>query len=191
MDATRLLNFLSIFLPIFFITGCTQPLNDRPTLGGSYVSPTFRKKSQPAIPLDSPTEHLLANTPKPRSAWTPTQYIAPFDGVVHGHTFTLRAPMGQFTYPRIYGLYPTTLTSLDPQSTPWIKQLWHSCNELGRSFLGSDFSVLSLTFTGQLTKPVTSPTLPWKRTDTHDAWSSGFPVSPNSTQNPNEDLADD
>lgn len=191
MDATRLSYLLGIFLLIFLIVGCTQPLNDRPTLGGSYISPTFREPSPYATSLDSPAEHLLANTPKPRSAWKPTQYIAPFDGVVHGHTFTLGASMGRFTYPRIYGLYPTTLTSLDPQPTPWIEQLWHACNELGRSTIGADISFLYLTYTGQLTKPVTSPTLPWKRTNTHDTWSSGFPSHAQPPQHTEEDQADD
>ena len=154
--------------------GCTQPLNARSTLGGSYLSPTFRTSSTAHNPLESPAIFLLGTTPKPRSAWTPTQYLAPFDGVVHTPTMmALKAPK-RTDLPRPYGRYPSADDVLSMQSSLWFDDVLFTFSELGRSVFGTPYAAGYFTYAGYLSKQITSPRTPWKRTRA-DGWSSGFP----------------
>jgi len=177
-DSMNYLRILLMLMPMILVllAGCTQPLNSRPTLGGSYISPTFRSIPSPPAALDRPAQHLLATTPKPKSAWTPTQYLAPMDGVVHSPMLRVFAPIKRTVSPRVYGRYPTPADALKPQTTTWIEDILIAINEYGRSFLGTPYAIGYLTFTGKLTAPLISPQ-PWKRTETANTWSSGHPTS--------------
>ncbi len=181
------LRILLILIPILLglLVGCTQPLNSRPTLGGSYTSPTFRPSPVPPAALDRPARHLLATTPKPRPAWTPTQYLAPMDGVVHSPMLRALTPIKRTTPPRVYGRYPTPTDALKPQTTTWIEDILITINEYGRSFLGTPYAIGYLTFNGKLTEPLVSPQ-PWKRTETANTWSSGYPASSQTLEPANE-----
>ncbi len=161
---------------LILLVGCTQPINSRPTLGGSYISPTFRPNTTTPTALEHPARHLLASTPKPRSAWTPTQYLSPMDGTVHSPMLRILAPLKRADPPRVYGRYPTPTDALDPQSTAWIEDLLITIDEYGRSLLGTPYAIGYFTLTGKLTEPLISPQS-WKRTETANTWSSGYPTT--------------
>ncbi len=172
------MNCSHLLIPVLLglLVGCTQKLNDRPTLGGAYLSPTFRLNISTPTPLDRPSEDLFASTPKPRSGWAPTQYLAPVDGVVHWPMLRILAPLKRTDPPRVYGRYPTLADALNPQTTAWIEDLLMTIDEYGRSFLGTPYAIGYFTLTGKLTEPLISPQ-PWKRTETANTWSSGYPTA--------------
>ncbi len=158
------------------LVGCTEPLNDRPTLGGSYIPPTFRTSSTTPTVLEHPSQHLLSTTPKPRAAWTPTQYLAPMDGVVHSPILMVLAPIKHTDPPRVFGRYPTPTDALKLSATTWIEDLFITIDDYGRSFIGTPYAIGYFTFTGKLAEPLLSPQS-WKRTETANTWSSGYPAS--------------
>ena len=144
-------------LSLLVLTGCTQPINNRSTLGGVYRSPTFRHDTNAHTDLQTPSQHLLASTPKPRVDWLLTQYISPMDSVVHSPILAFSLAVKKTDPPRIYGLFPTIYDALFiPQTTTnlWINDVLITCNELGRSFIGSPYAFGYLTATGNLTKPL-------------------------------------
>lgn len=175
---------LSIFClsGITALTGCTQTLNDRPSLGGSYISPSFLAQPDLDDEPRSQTNLLLSSSPRIRSAWTPTQYINPLDGVVHAQELVIHAPLNHDDAPRVYGRFPSTDDVLSLKGTPWIDDLFITIDELGRSFIGTPYAVGYLSFTGQLGSPVSSPRQPWKRTRS-GGWSSGYPAPKEPTEN--------
>lgn len=176
-----------ILLLLVALTGCTQGLNDRPTLGGSYLSPTFRQHTDNHTAIKNPAQHLLTTTSKPRAEWTPTQYISPMDSVVHLPTLTLYQLPKKTDLPRIYGRYPTTNSALYMQkSAPiaWINDALITFYDLGRSFIGAPYALGYLAVTGKLTDPVESPAQSYKRTETANTWSSGFPTQQETTEEP-------
>lgn len=158
------------------LSGCTQPLNNRITLGGSYISPTFATQAPPQ--LDDPIS-------RPHNQWTPTRYISPMDGVVHTPTWSLTQFPKRTDPPRLYGRYPT-VTDAAQRTTysgmPWLNQILFSVDELGRSFIGTPYAVGYGIISGKITKPMLSPVENWKRTDQTQGWSTGYP-SPKPTTN--------
>ena len=170
------------------LSACTHPLNDRLTLGGTHTPPTLANTTT-TPPPQANASALFASPPTPRSSWTPTQYIAPLDGVVHSWTLTLSPPINKKAPPRILGLYPTandalawyqpirqTQTNAIPPALIWINDAINTLNDLGRSFIGTPYALGYLAVTNQLSEPTTSPARVWKRTETKDQWSSGFPT---------------
>ncbi len=170
------------------LSACTHPLNDRLTLGGSHTPPTLSQAPTTSPPPANASE-LFASPPIPRSSWTPTQYIAPLDGVVHSWALSLSPPYKNTAPPRILGLYPTANDALTwyapihqtqsasvPPALIWINDAINTLNDLGRSFIGTPYALGYLAVTNQLTEPTTSPARVWKRTETKDQWSSGFPT---------------
>ncbi len=185
-------SFLFI-LSVLLLSGCTQPLNDRPTLGGIYRSPTFITQPQSHTALENPSQHLLASTPKPRIDWSPTQYIAPMDSAAHSPTLALFGMVKKTDPPRIYGRYPTTNDALYMQqsaSIAWINDALFTIYDLGRSFIGSPYAFGYRTATGKIAEPMISPSQPYKRTQTADTWSSGFPTPQPMPQIDTEETAD-
>ena len=179
-----------LILTLTLLGGCTEPLNDRPTLGGVYHSPTFAAQPQNHTALENPSQDLLATTPKPRIDWSPTQYIAPMDSVAHSPTLALFGMVKKTDPPRIYGRYPTINDALFySTSSPaiWINDVLFTFYDLGRSFIGSPYAFGYRTATGKLAEPMISPSQPYKRTQTADTWSSGFPTP----QAPPEDTVDE
>jgi len=177
------------------LSACTHPLNDRLTLGGAHTPPTFSDTATTPPPNASGRD-LFSITPTPRSSWTPTQYIAPLDGVVHSWALTLSPPVNKKAPPRILGLYPTAndalawyqpirpnQTATIPPALIWINDAINTLNDLGRSLFGTPYTLGYLTVTNQLTEPTTSPARVWKRTETRDQWSSGFPTPASSNTN--------
>lgn len=158
-------------LLLLAMTGCSQALNDRITLGGSNLPPVFDESTHGAR-TGAPV--LFGEGPTPRSAWTPTIYIAPFDGVVHGHDLILRARLDKFSAPREYGRYPTRRDALALQSSGWLDDLMMTLDELGRSFVGTPYALVYWTWAGELCRPEQSP-FPYKRT-AQVGWASGFPA---------------
>ena len=163
------------------LVGCTQPLNNRITLGGSYRSPSFRAIL--TTPQSSETG-LLEFSPKPRAPWTPMQYIAPIDSVVHTPTLLLFALPKKSDTARTYGRFPTSSDAIELNSTSSSKDLLITLSELGRTFIGTPYAIGYLTITGHLTEPMESPARPWKRTQVADNWSSGYPTPPNQLNDP-------
>tara|TARA_R110002072_G_scaffold42064_21_gene119076 strand:+ start:396293 stop:396877 length:585 start_codon:yes stop_codon:yes gene_type:complete len=171
------------------ISACTHPLNARLTLGGAHTPPTFVQSKPTTPPPPATGRDLFATTTPPRSNWTPTQYIAPLDAVVHSWALTLLPPVNKKAPPRILGLYPTandalawyqpirqTQTAAIPPALIWINDAINTLNDLGRSFIGTPYAFGYLVATNQLAEPTTSPARVWKRTETQDQWSSGFPT---------------
>ncbi|MBL4698650.1 MAG: hypothetical protein JKX70_07440 [Phycisphaerales bacterium] len=173
MPSRSFINILFITAVCAMLAGCTQPLNNRITLGGSYRSPSFRAVSTTQQSTDT---GLLDSTPKPRAHWAPTRYIAPIDSVVHTPTFQLFALPKKSDTARIYGRFPTPPDSIELNSANWSKDLLITLSELGRSIVGTPYAIGYLTITGQLNKPVASPARPWKRTQAKNNWSSGYPT---------------
>ncbi len=165
------------------LAGCSQTLNDRLTLGGAQLPPTFDgpvpgARTGPAV--------LFGADPRPRSAWTPTTYIAAFDGVVHGHTFVLRAPLEKVSTPREYGRFPTRRDALALQSSGWFEDLMMTIDELGRSFIGTPYAIGYWVWVGEIDEPTLSPS-PYKRT-AGVGWASGYPAPPADEHKPRGDL---
>lgn len=156
---------------VFAIAGCTQPLNDRPTLGGLYTSPTLRLGATPQIRRFDPLlgEALIMD----RSRWGVTQFIVPYDGVVHAQTLRIEPPLRHSNTARVYGRYPSVISALDPQSRSWGQDLRFAVSELGRSVIGTPFLIVYFGWNGELIRPSVSPS-PYKRTR-QDDWSSGSP----------------
>ncbi len=186
--AIRRSTYIVLFLiALIKLTGCTQPLNDRLTLGGSYLSPTLGKHSDNHTSLETPSQSLLASTPKPRADWTPTQYISPMDSVAHSQTFLIFVPPKKTDRPRIYGRFPTRRDALKSHSSPTIVRINDTLitfYELGRSLIGAPYALGYLTITGKLTEPVASPSQSYKRTETANTWSTGFPTLQAPTKEP-------
>jgi hypothetical protein len=188
MTLRSLTTFYILLFCITSVCGCASGLNDRLAIGGSYVSPTFRSDGISGIKTSSQSQHIFSSHASPRAMWTPTQYIAPMDSVVHSNEFTLHAPLKRDAPPRVYGRYPSASDTLTMQATSWMDDLLITIDELGRSFIGTPYAVGFLTVTGQMNKLVLSPRQPWKRT-TATSWSSGYPSQPQSTEH--EDTTDD
>jgi len=169
---------LLLLFTLPLLSGCAQPLNNRPTLGGSFLPPTFKPAPPPSIPLDRPAQALFADPPRSRLDWTPRQYISPMDAVVHTPLLQIFEPIRKADPARVYGRYPTPNDALDFQSTKWHKDLALTIDEYGRSLLGLPYALGYFTITGQLNTPIGSPMRPWKRTNTQNTWSSGYPTPP-------------
>jgi len=173
MKLTKPSHITLLAMAALVLTGCTQPLNNRITLGGSYISPTFTTQARsqtPSLPD--------AQASRPRNQWTPIRYISPMDGVVHSPTWALTRIPKRTDPSRLYGRYPTiddaALRTVH-SNMPWINQTLFTIDELGRSFIGTPYAMGYLTVTGRLTKPMLSPTQNWKRTDQTQGWSTGYP----------------
>jgi len=154
------------------LTGCSHPSNDRITLGGSYVPPSLRQDPL-AIDLE-PDPVLFGLEPAPRSQWDPIIYLVPFDGVVHGHLFQVRAPIGKTSTPREYGRFPTRRDALRPQSSSWGEDIVTTIGELGRSVIGTPYALVYFAVTGKLGEPTLSPRA-YKRTPRVE-WATGSPA---------------
>lgn len=171
---------------MIILSGCSQPLNDRLTLGGSYLSPTFQSHVDSTTDSHDHQNLLFSEPPNPRSAWSPSQYITPMDGVVHSYELIIHPPLDRDDPPRVYGRYPTVADVLNIQSTSWIEDLLITIDELGRSFIGTPYAIGYTTLTGKANQPITSPRHPWKRR-VAGGWSTGYPDSKHSMKgNENE-----
>lgn len=153
--------------------GCTHTANDRLTLGGNYRSPSL---FEPPTPPSPPAPHpgLMAATVPDRADWAPTTFLAPFDGVVHGHLLRVFPAYRSTTPPRTFGRYPTTADALDPQAYAYSVDVWYTISEYGRSSIGSDYSFFYLLSRGELFDEMLSP-FPYKRSRS-GAWSPGHPA---------------
>jgi hypothetical protein len=162
-----------LIFAILTLAGCTQPTNDRLSLGGLYITPTF----QTPKPENTPnTPQLFAATPKPRTAWESTIYTSPYDGVAHSRLMRTLPPLKRDDTPRSYGRFPTTDDALSEQSNSSTQDLTFAIQEMGRTFIGTPFALGYFLTTGQLTTPSIAPDRSWKRTR-QDGWSSGHPNS--------------
>lgn len=181
------MRMFTIFLlfTLFALIGCTQPLNDRITLGGNSTPPTFRDM-QSSTRTNQPTQ-LLGSISKPRTTWKTTRYIAPLDGVVHVYELVIPSTPGRTASPRIYGRFPTVNDVLNPQATPWLGDVLLAFAQFGRSFIGTPYAFVYMTVTGNLAKPGFSPHEIWKRTSS-TTWSTGYPsAAPTAQENPPHD----
>jgi len=154
--------------------GCQSPNQNRITLGGSFISPSFRTPNSAQHYELGNGHDLLSETARPRSQWEPTQYIAPFDGVAHQPHFIVSKPLKKRDLPRRYGKFPTVNDVLDNQSTSWMSNLMISIDELGRSFIGTPYIISIRLAHLNPTEPLISPYLTWKRSN-YSSWSSGHP----------------
>jgi len=173
----RLKTGMPLMIALCMLWGCTQPLNDRLTLGGNFITPTFRASniSDPTNPeISAPT--LLAATPKPRDAWTPIQYISPYDGVVHSPLLRVRPPHKHLDTPRNYGLYPTIHDASYSQSLTYEKDLSEPLKALGRTVVGTPYALTQFILSGELTAPSDAPFRVWKRAKP-SRWSTGNPLA--------------
>lgn len=161
------------------MVGCTQPINDRLTIGGTYLPPTFAQHPEPKSSPDERPVLLFDHPTRSHDQWTPVQYLSPMDGVAHGHTFAL-SPLIKHTDPdRIYGRYPTpqSVLAYHPDTLgSWINEVFFWCDELGRSFIGTPYAIGYLTISGHLDEPILSPIQNWKRTNQIQEWSTGYPT---------------
>lgn len=170
-----------IFITMLVLSGCTQPLNDRITLGGQFTPPTFQDIHP--TPTINHNPQLLNSVSRPRTSWKTTQYIAPLDGVVHTFEMVIPSTPNRRASPRIYGRFPTINDALDPQTTPWVGDVFYAFIQFGRSFIGTPYAIAYMTITGDINEPVFSPHENWKRTASN-TWSTGFPAA---TPAPQED----
>lgn len=174
MSHSRSWLLLCLLFAMLAISGCTQPMNDRITLGGSYLSPSLAPDSMREPPKSASL--FEARVTPDRSRWRVIQFIVPFDGAVHTETLRVEPPLLPSSTARFYGRYPSGSDVLDPQSHSWVQDLGFTCSELGRSLLGSPFLIGYMAWHGDLTRPSLSPK-PYKRTQQND-WSSGSPATP-------------
>ena len=169
---------ISILVMSLYLSGCTQPLNDRLTIGGRFVSPSLNTAISGQTQSTAPV--LFSETVPERSGWRSTTFVVPFDGVVHGQTLVLLPPLRPDAPARAYGRFPTRIDALDPQRRGWAGDFFESGRELGRSLVGTLYAVGYLVWNGELERPALSPT-PYKRTR-QDEWSSGQPARSASEQ---------
>ncbi|MEZ6163029.1 MAG: hypothetical protein R3B67_01170 [Phycisphaerales bacterium] len=151
--------------------GCTQNSNDRISLGGGFVPGCIGESQSFVNEKQDPELFSLGSTV--RGAWTPTQFVAHFDGTVHDPTMVLLPPLSTKMSAREYGRFPEAGDVLDPQSHSWGEDMWETVRELGRSTIGSVFAVGYLTWNNGLGQEQVSPR-PYKRTQ-QDEWASGMP----------------
>lgn len=170
----RLFPLTLMILACAMLSGCVYEKNDRLTIGGTYRSPTlFDPVSIKGITNGDPT--LFRGIGRDRASWSPTPFVAHFDGVVHGHMLRVFPATRPEAPARAYGRYPTISDALDPQSIGYTPDLWYTIREYGRSSIGSDYSFLYLLTRGELFEDMMSP-FPYKRTQ-DSGWSSGQPAT--------------
>lgn len=162
-----------LFLVCGTQAGCVYEKNERLTLGGAYRSPAIFETERPPAGFGH-APGLFEHTPSDRANWATTPFVAPFDGVVHGHLLRVFPANRPGTPARAYGRYPTIADALDPQSHGYTPDLWYTLSEYGRSSLGADYSFLYLLTKGHLFEDMMSP-FPYKRTHS-TGWSSGRPA---------------
>lgn len=151
--------------------GCAYHANARLTLGGRQLPPTFDPDPKAATQT---SPDLFGDAPTPRSTWAPTLYIAPFDGVVNGYALRMLPRHGKSTTPRRYGRFPRRSDALRAQSWGWARDVRETFHELGRALIGTPYALITLGFSGELGRPIMSPT-PYKRTP-RQGWASGRPA---------------
>lgn len=193
MAIRRSITLVLLSILLIGMVGCTQPLNDRITLGGSYLSPTFR--SQNSAQEDSFPPQLFESTPSSRNGWSPTRYISPVDEVVHAPVYRIMVSPSKKAYPRIYGRFPTPRNALIYHAPPlkvWVTDSFNTIFEIGRSVIGTPFAIGSYALSGHLGEPGVSPIKSYKRTNTSNNWSSGFPTPSEQIEQPtDEELSDE
>ena len=167
----RLIHTPPIAIASLILSGCTPNLNDRPTLGGSYQSPSINPSGATVVQHDAPS--MMLDRHPDRSRWEPTQFVAHFDGVAHGQSLVLPPPLTTEMPPRMYGRFPSEGDVLDAQTRSWGDELMAWTQELGRSTIGSAYAIGYLAWNNLLGRASYSPT-PYKRSD-QDQWSSGSP----------------
>jgi hypothetical protein len=172
MAMPRLIQVFLVMLLAMGPIGCTQPLNDRPTLGGQAISSAVMVPDPISV---RPRAQLFAGQdPCDRTRWQPTQFVAEYDGVVHGSILRIAPPLRSSSEPREYGRYPSRWDVLDAQANSWFEDLMLTGTEIGRSVIGTPFAIGYLAWRGKLDTPTLSPT-PYKRTQQND-WSTGAPA---------------
>ncbi|MCA9274710.1 MAG: hypothetical protein KDA29_01665 [Phycisphaerales bacterium] len=168
----RLQRPLCLISATILFTGCTQNRNERIAMGGSYIPPSF-STSQSFVDQHDDEPFLFEKGFPDRGVWSPTQFVAHFDGTVHAHSMVLMPPLSTKMAARAYGRFPEDGDVLDPQSHSWGEDMWETVRELGRSTIGSVFAVGYLTWNNGLGQEQVSPR-PYKRTQ-QDEWASGMP----------------
>lgn len=164
---------LLLLLTCSAVPGCVYEKNSRLTLGGAYRSPAIFIDVDSCI-AGNQDPRLFESKVTDRSAWSPTPFVAHFDGVVHGHMLRLFPANRPNSPARVYGRFPTASDALDPQAHGYTPDLWYTLREYGRSSIGSDYSFFYLLTRGELFEDMISP-FPYKRT--HDTgWSFGQPA---------------
>jgi len=126
---------------------------------------------------------VLFSSSTPRSAWTPIQYISPYDGTVHSPLLRVLPPHKHTDTPRNYGLYPTLADAPFTQSLPYTENLSRSLKGLGRTFLGTPLALAEFISSGQIAAPSDAPARVWKRTR-QGGWSTGYPTDAKPTKKP-------
>ncbi len=175
---TILYRTLMMTCSLCLCSGCTQSLNDRMTLGGTYHSPTFVDHSLSIHEQQSNGLNTLAMTGSTdRSHWVPAQYVSPMDGVVHSRLWRVLHPVSKKDPPRTYGRFPLATDVLNSQSTKSLNDTLNTIDDIGRSIIGTPYALGYMTVTGSIGRPSISPVSPWKRTNSTNTWSSGFPAS--------------
>ena len=167
----RLQRPLCLISATILLTGCAQNRNERIVMGGSYTPPSFGTSRSFVDQHDEPA--LFDKGFPDRGVWSPTQFVAHFDGTVHAHSMVLMPPLSTKMDARAYGRFPEDGDVLNPQSHSWGEDLWETVRELGRSTIGSVFAVGYLTWSNGLGLEQVSPR-PYKRTQ-QDEWASGMP----------------
>jgi len=168
------------------LSGCVEPTNERLTLGGSYISPTLDLRDQEPLRLPEPSDSvdLLLGQVPPRTGWSGTSYIAPFDATVHRQPLIISARLSNTLPPRAYGRFPTRMDVLDTQSSGWMDQFMMCLGDYGRSCVGSPYAMFMLVHDGRLNEPDVSPS-PYKRRPRVE-WASGTPIV-DQEQNPSQE----
>ena len=170
----RLFPLLLMIPACVMLSGCVYEKNDRLTIGGAYRS-TALFDHAPSEATANDSEILFGGVGKERASWSPTPFVAHFDGVVHGHMLRVFPATRPESSARAYGRYPTISDALDPQTRGYTPDLWYTIREYGRSSIGSDYSFLYLLTRGELFEDMMSP-FPYKRTQ-DSGWSSGQPAT--------------
>lgn len=173
MPNARSWRVFCLLFAMLAIGGCTQPLNDRLTLGGTQLSPTL-SLDRP-VPESRSSGLFESRALADRTQWSTTQFVASYDGVVHGQSFRVEPPLRQDSSARFYGRHPTVEDVLDPQTRSWGQRLHFAIDDVGRSIVGTPFLLAYWGWHGELFGPSLSPR-PYKRSRQND-WSSGAPAT--------------